>query len=81
MGCLASLIPSHHLAGAGPCGSTETRLLDGWKSAVLAVGKQGFPGPVMRPGLWGSQTLGHPGSGESLRRAENSRGWGGVRSG
>lgn len=31
----------------------------------------GVPRPVTRTGLWGSQTLGHPGTTGSHRRAEN----------
>ena len=31
----------------------------------------GVPRPAVRPGPWGSQTLGHPGTAGSFRRAEN----------
>lgn len=34
----------------------------------------GAPGPMKRPGLWGSQALGHSATAGSLRRAENRLG-------
>lgn len=38
------------------------------------VGSGGVPGPVMRLGLWGSQTPGHSGTAGSLGRAETGVG-------
>ena len=53
----------------------------GWGSAVGGPGDYqswfGGPGPTWRPGLSGSQALGHPGSAGSHRRVENGVGvWG-----
>jgi hypothetical protein len=60
LGCLESL---SHCSGGGKA-----------QSCGEAGAGSGVPGSVMRPGPWGSQTLGHPGAAGNRRRSENGVG-------
>ena len=75
---LICFAPGHGHSGRQSAGSLCSPYTAGGESWSWLWG---VPGPAMRPVLWGSQILGHPGATGSLRRAEERIVGGGVEEG
>jgi len=64
MGSLTTLTPCHHSmlvhsAATGHCSRRGGTQSEAWDTAGTG---SGVPGPARKPGLSGSQALGHPGA-------------------